>query len=362
MLEKGVDMFSHGSFGETILHVAVSNNASLETIKLLLQNQANVNALDHSYQTPIHYANDKIATLLLEFNADPYIRNSAGKSALETTSNPAELEAILQCGIKGDHSNLEGWSAIHEHTINRHACKYLSVFNKYGYNLSSKSLHGWTPFQLACCSSKTKTANKILELTTLNLPSELETHNTLSHLHFLLVRNNGEDIPEGNLLVEMFQNRKSLSETGVKFLLELCLEWVWKWRLSRDLEILLLNELCHTHEDIRLAFLIIKLISSRIENIDNLILETKFFERLLKIFWENDDSGRFVLQISVGTFLNQYPTFHEPLLSFFMENYSHFNWENRRASVFSIAGARKPSTSLIVSVRIFELQIFVQFF
>jgi len=86
------------------LHVAASHASAAETLKLLLQNGANVDQQDSSGATALHYAavsdNPIGAQILLEFGADPNIKTNAGYTPLSTASNSGngQVIAVLRKG------------------------------------------------------------------------------------------------------------------------------------------------------------------------------------------------------------------------------------------------------------------------
>lgn len=101
----------HKSTGMTLLHIAALNGDT-STIHLLADSGADINALDISGQTPLHYAIDfdfvvatqddnmptELPTVLavLQHNADDTIRNSDGETAIDTLADFAEIPPLYQ--------------------------------------------------------------------------------------------------------------------------------------------------------------------------------------------------------------------------------------------------------------------------
>ncbi len=72
-----------------LLHVAVLMG-DLPTVQVLIESNADINAVDHEGKTPLHLAlidgNIKIAQYLIENNADVSIRDGEGATALTLAS------------------------------------------------------------------------------------------------------------------------------------------------------------------------------------------------------------------------------------------------------------------------------------
>ncbi|KAL1924562.1 uncharacterized protein VTP21DRAFT_4216 [Calcarisporiella thermophila] len=81
LLDSGIDVNAEDDFGYTPLQAAVSYN-HYELVKFLIERGADVNQRDHCGDTPLYVAEEKeMAEMLLEFGADPTVKNSEGKTA-----------------------------------------------------------------------------------------------------------------------------------------------------------------------------------------------------------------------------------------------------------------------------------------
>ncbi|NBR95132.1 MAG: ankyrin repeat domain-containing protein, partial [Proteobacteria bacterium] len=54
-----------------------------ETVKILIQNGANVNALDNDGSAPLHYATSEVAEVLIKNGAKVNVRNKVGHLPLD---------------------------------------------------------------------------------------------------------------------------------------------------------------------------------------------------------------------------------------------------------------------------------------
>ena len=92
LLQAGVDVNPrsnneyHITLTPTALHVAVEKN-EVKVLKVLLQNGANVNAIDEAGLTPLHWASmlrySDIAWVLLQNGADINALDASSRSALD---------------------------------------------------------------------------------------------------------------------------------------------------------------------------------------------------------------------------------------------------------------------------------------
>lgn len=135
LLSEGIDVDIKTPDGKTALHLAVEfGNA--EVVQTLLQNRANVNIqsngrgssgrsspMDRRFyggRTPLHWAAaggyEHIIRLLLEYHADPAIRNVAGRIALQEAiknRHDGSAKLLIENGAPIQNKDVGGWSALH---------------------------------------------------------------------------------------------------------------------------------------------------------------------------------------------------------------------------------------------------------
>ena len=104
-------------YKKTPLHYAVSSSR-LETVKLLLNSGADVNARSSSGDTPLQSAvikgNTPILDLLLASGADPELRNASGFrpiDQLNVAQNPTQIQAVFRAHGADDQRRPELFAA-----------------------------------------------------------------------------------------------------------------------------------------------------------------------------------------------------------------------------------------------------------
>ncbi len=106
LIIKGVDINKIGDFGLTPLHAAVGCE-NLEIIELLIIEGADVNKVDERGIPPILFVGSqdyKIIKMLLEYGANPNIKNTNGRTILDVAydENLIDLvQLLLDYGAKG---------------------------------------------------------------------------------------------------------------------------------------------------------------------------------------------------------------------------------------------------------------------
>ena len=106
--------------GETPLMLAIMAE-NIETAKVLLKQGADVNAINDTDETPLHYAarhnkNDSITQLLLRRKANIEAVNKSGMTALYISvlqGNDIVCRHLLEAGANVHASKPEGWTALH---------------------------------------------------------------------------------------------------------------------------------------------------------------------------------------------------------------------------------------------------------
>ncbi len=112
LIEKGTDI---NKPGWTALHYAASKG-HIEMIRLLLDNQAYIDAESPNGTTPLmmaaRYGSPKAVKLLLEEGADPRIRNQAGYDALQMAQKQATTDSAVYV-----QSFLIAWNEKYSNTV-----------------------------------------------------------------------------------------------------------------------------------------------------------------------------------------------------------------------------------------------------
>jgi ankyrin repeat protein len=118
LLENGFDINTKNSVGDTALHIAARNtngNQNADVIlQILIQEGADINSRNKEGDTPLHWAanphnkksfnpenykmNEQLASLLIEYEADPTIKNKKNKTALFYAKTDS-MTAIINAGL-----------------------------------------------------------------------------------------------------------------------------------------------------------------------------------------------------------------------------------------------------------------------
>jgi ankyrin repeat protein len=103
IIKQGTDIDAvQNQYGQTLLHIAVGSGYA-EAVKLLLDNNANVNARDSLNGTPLHRAVQNghvdVAKILIKYGADIEARYDTGSTplyfAIDAKSNRKEVMSLL---------------------------------------------------------------------------------------------------------------------------------------------------------------------------------------------------------------------------------------------------------------------------
>lgn len=87
LLEKGADINALSKLGYSPLHLAVQEELTAY-VRVLCENGANVNIKDRHSNTPLFYVKKgddsfDICKILIEYGANPYIKNNEGKTPFD---------------------------------------------------------------------------------------------------------------------------------------------------------------------------------------------------------------------------------------------------------------------------------------
>lgn len=180
LIKQGADINFSCPYGSgayrTKLHSAVSNE-SIELVKLLIENGANVNARDKEGRTPLmvlafHHDNIEIVRALLDGGADIETNdNSADTPIIEAAwgGRPNLTKLLIEKGAKVNAQSANGKTPLHwasENLPNRSpsitaegrlAVVQILLENK--ANVNAKDSQGYTPLDLATKSEKSDIAS-----------------------------------------------------------------------------------------------------------------------------------------------------------------------------------------------------------
>jgi ankyrin repeat protein len=99
MVSKGYNINNKNSYGDTLLHNTVGNNAP-EKASNLIKLGAMLNIRNNNGETPLHYAQTpKMAKLLIDAGADVNIKDNSGKTPAMSAELPIMKEFYKSMGI-----------------------------------------------------------------------------------------------------------------------------------------------------------------------------------------------------------------------------------------------------------------------
>jgi ankyrin repeat protein len=126
LLEKGIDVNSKASDGQTPLHYA-SQRGHVEVVQLLLEKGADVNAAADG-SMPLHWTSEgghvEVVQLLLEKGADMNTADKYGWTPLHWASDGRHVEVVqllLEKGADVNTADKYGWTPLYWASKNKHA-------------------------------------------------------------------------------------------------------------------------------------------------------------------------------------------------------------------------------------------------
>jgi len=141
---------------ESPLHVAV-RYAQLDVAKLLIERNADVNAGDRYYETPLFVAFDRrLTALLLNHGANVNVRSDLQYGPLHRLArysrDPRAVELLLQHGAEIDAKTNVGTTPLHEAMISA-VPEVVEVLLSYGADPNARTHSGLTPLHWAVMPS-----------------------------------------------------------------------------------------------------------------------------------------------------------------------------------------------------------------
>jgi ankyrin repeat protein len=218
--EFGASLDVHDSTGDTLVHIAAANPASLYVLAYLLRHGIGVNALNKKGGTALFYAaqigNSAAAQMLLQHGADLTVETNEKDTALVVAirqNNPAVVEVLLDNGVQLEaryidnnsaltlaalygsvevanlllqrgadvHAvNSEGLSALHLAVCNN-VPELIPLLLQHGADVNARNETGVTPFMLALIRKRDKQIIQLLldagaDLTTTTVKDETLLH------------------------------------------------------------------------------------------------------------------------------------------------------------------------------------------
>ena len=165
LIGRHADIMARDSKGRTTLHLSVDgkfDDTHFDTVRLLLEHGADVQAQDNDQSTPLHHASYsgcvKTAQLLLEYGASVNERNERGRTPLHQVTYllhddvpDAYFDTIRLLLVHGvDVDALDGHRDSPLHLSSYRGCiKALRILLEHGANVHLQNNDGKTPLQVA---------------------------------------------------------------------------------------------------------------------------------------------------------------------------------------------------------------------
>lgn len=172
LIQKGVKVNAKSFIDSlTPLHIA-ARRGGVETARILIENGADVNAIEKASETPLHWAaergHEKTAKLLLEKGASPEAKGGAyGESPLHSAAWGGHFEAARALLDNGASVNVKTW---HGETPLHWACagkgdrRTLKLLIEKGASLAPATVErGETPLHTAARFDRPEAAEILIE-------------------------------------------------------------------------------------------------------------------------------------------------------------------------------------------------------
>ena len=199
-------------YGQTTLHIEVFNG-NQETVISLIENHADVNAVDFSRWTPLHVAVYRgykdIATLLIDKDADVDALDSGGRTPLYLAIYKGYYNLtslLIQHGARVDVTDNIGWTPMHLAAYQSRK-DIIELLKKHGASLSKKTETGWTSLHLALSKADQSLISILIQHININITGRYEW--TPLHLAYYI---GNTDL--ANFLIEKGANTNAVDENG----------------------------------------------------------------------------------------------------------------------------------------------------
>ena len=121
LLQNDANKEAVTKMGRTPMHVAVLRS-NTDIVKMLLEKGANINANDSEFSTPLHYASERGLTemlkVMLSFKPDISIKNHAGLTAIDVAINLEARKVFESMGLVNEKTvNSFGRTSVDEFII-----------------------------------------------------------------------------------------------------------------------------------------------------------------------------------------------------------------------------------------------------
>jgi len=158
LLNLGAGINARGRDGSTALHKAVTADNGAEGVRMLLDNGADPNVQNGPGATPLHVAaaapNDPGCTqALLEAGANPNIADETGNTPLHVARSHS-MDLLLDYGARHDAQNLGGETPLHLVAGRGEVSEAQTLINR-GTDVNVRDLRGNTALHTAAAGSTT---------------------------------------------------------------------------------------------------------------------------------------------------------------------------------------------------------------
>lgn len=177
------------NFQDTALHIATKNN-NTEIVRVLYENNANLNVVNKNQQTPLHIAienqNSTISKLFLNnknVNVDAKDRHQDTPLYLATKNNDQEtFDELLRIGANVNYTNSFNETPLHIATKNNNKYMITQLLNK-NADINAQTALGNTPLHIAVINNNIEIAEFLIEH---NAKTTIQNHFLATPLHIAL--------------------------------------------------------------------------------------------------------------------------------------------------------------------------------